>query len=130
MILKPKIERQKSSRLPSTPTFISGDCTITGNIKRAHAIRIEGTILGDIEEAGNVIVSGSGLIDGNIEAKSLIVFGRIHGDVTALDSIEIKNSATVSGRLNAKKLSVERGAVYDGNIAIGQGPADSKDSAQ
>lgn len=124
MILKPKIEKQKSSRLPSTPTLISGDCTITGNIKSAHAIRIEGTILGDIEEAGNVVVSGSGLIDGNIEAKSLVVFGHIHGNVTARDFIEIKNSATVSGRLNAEKLSIERGAAYDGNIAIGQKSAD------
>lgn len=120
----PKTEKQKSSKLPTVPTLISGDCTITGNIKKAHAIRIEGTLVGDIEAAGNVIVSGSGLVDGNVEAKSLIVFGHVRGDVTALDSIEIKNSATVSGTLNAKKLSVERGAVYDGNIAIGQVSAD------
>ncbi|PPK99218.1 bactofilin family protein [Parapedobacter indicus] len=120
MNLKPKIDRQKSCKLPSTPTLISGDCTITGKIKSAHAIRIEGTLLGDIEEAGNVIISQSGLINGDIEAKSLIVFGHVHGNITALDSIEIKNSATVIGRLNATKLSVERGAVYDGNIAIGQ----------
>jgi len=127
MIPKPKTEKQKSCRLPSTPTLISDNCIITGTIKRAHAIRIEGTIRGDIEAAGNVVISESGLIDGNIEAKSLVVFGHVYGNVSALDSIELKNSATVSGWLTAKKLSVERGAVYDGNIAICQ---ESPDSAQ
>ena len=119
------IHMQKPTK-PLSPTLISGDCIITGNITKAQSIRIEGKLMGDIEAAGNVVVSDSGLIDGNVEAKSLIVFGNVNGDVKAQDSIEIKNSATVSGRLHARKLTVEPGAVYDGSIDIGEAPVDTE----
>lgn len=110
---------KKSNAEQTTPTLIGGDCVVNGNIKNTQAIRVEGTLVGDIEDAGNVIVGESGAINGNVTAATLTVFGHINGDVSANDSIEIKNSGRVTGKLSTQTLSVERGALYEGKIIMG-----------
>lgn len=108
------------------PTLIAKDCTIEGNIVNTHAIRIEGTIMGDILDAGSVIVGESGVVNGNVTTKSLTNFGYINGNVSATDSIEIKNSGKISGCLNTRTLAVERGAVYQGKIVMGKVSVDAE----
>ena len=112
-------KKSKSTAEQTTPTLIGGDCVVKGNIKNTRAIRVEGTLVGDIEDAGNVIVGESGAINGNVTAATLMVFGHIHGDVSANDSVEIKNSGKITGRLSTQTLSVERGGLYEGEIVMG-----------
>lgn len=111
--------KNKNATEKESPTLIGGGCVITGNIKRSQAIRVEGTLVGDIEDAENIIVGESGEINGNVTATSVTVFGHVNGDVSATDYIEIKNSGRVSGQLRTQTLSVERGALYDGKIFMG-----------
>lgn len=112
-------KKNKNNAEQATPTLIGGDCVINGNIKNTQAIRVEGTIVGDIEDAGSVIVGESGEINGNVTAATLTVFGHVNGDISANDSIEIKNSGKVTGKLSTQTLSVERGALYEGMIIMG-----------
>jgi len=112
-------KKNKNNAEHITPTLIGGDCVINGSIKNTRAIRVEGTLVGDIEDAGSVIVGESGAINGNVTATTLTVFGHINGDVLANDSIEIKNSGKVTGKLSTQTLSVEQGARYEGNITMG-----------
>ncbi len=115
-----KITGKKEGQVESKiPTLISSKCVIRGNIKNAAAIRIEGMLIGDIQDAGQLIVGEAGVIKGDVRTKSITVFGRIDGNVSATDSIHIKSSGKVSGRLRTQTLSVEQGAVYHGEIAIG-----------
>ncbi|SEL26879.1 protein CcmA, bactofilin family [Parapedobacter koreensis] len=119
-------KRNKSSAEQTIPTLIGKDCVIHGNINHAYAIRVEGTLMGDVVEAGSLIIGESGVINGNVKAKTVIIFGHINGDVSATDSIEIKNSGKVSGKLSTQILAVERGAVYDGKIVMGHVSMDSE----
>jgi cytoskeletal protein CcmA (bactofilin family) len=102
------------------PTLIDRNCLITGNISGTPFIRIEGVLEGDILEAGNLVIGESGTVNGNINAKTITIFGEINGDVVATESVEIKNSGKVTGKVNTISLTIERGAIYDGSITMGQ----------
>jgi len=119
-----KLATKKNNNGQSLPTLIGKDCTIKGSIINTHAIRVEGTIIGDIVDAGDVIIGESGVINGNVSAQSFTVFGHVNGDVSATDLIEIKDSGKVNGKLSTQTLAVERGALYEGKIVMGNVAAD------
>jgi cytoskeletal protein CcmA (bactofilin family) len=98
------------------PTLISNGCVIEGCIRATVLVRIDGNIKGDIFTEG-LIIGENGLIEGNIEAKEIIVFGTIHGNIKA-DSIEIKNSGKIYGEINTNNLQIEKGAVYNGVLSM------------
>jgi len=93
-----------------------------GTITQAETIRLEGTLEGDILDAGNLVVGESGILNGNVHAKTVIIFGQINGDVAASDSLEIKQSGRLTGNLSTRALAVERGALYTGDVVMSHLP--------
>ncbi|MBN9302688.1 MULTISPECIES: bactofilin family protein [Dysgonomonas] len=100
------------------PTVICKSFTLRGNIKQTRAIRIEGTIIGNIEQAETVVIGMTGTIRGNVNTKKLIVFGHIEGDISASESVLIKCSGQITGRLNTENLSMDEGGIYEGEIIM------------
>ncbi|HEY1024627.1 MAG TPA: polymer-forming cytoskeletal protein [Sphingobacteriaceae bacterium] len=101
------------------PSLISEGVVLEGRIKSAAAVQLEGTLVGDIVHSDNVIVGEQGLIEGNINAKSIIVCGTVNGNLTA-GSIEIRSTAKISGKLHTQRLMMEQGAVYNGCLSMEQ----------
>lgn len=100
------------------PTVICENFTLHGAIKHTRAIRIEGTIIGDIEQADTVVIGETGMIQGNVNTKKLIVFGHIEGDILAAESVSIKSSGQITGKLTTQCLNLDHGAIYDGEIIM------------
>ncbi len=100
------------------PTVICESFTLRGNIKQTRAIRIEGTIIGNIEQAETVVIGMTGTIRGNVNTKKLIVFGHIEGDISASEAVVIKCSGQITGRLNTENLSMDEGGIYEGEIIM------------
>lgn len=115
--MKTMFKKSKNYSQEGIPTLISKGCVIEGQIKSAAVIQIDGSIIGDVLNAENLIIGENGLIEGNVQTKEIIIFGIINGNVTA-DSIEIKSSGKVSGKIRTQKLQVESGAVYNGILAM------------
>ena len=99
-------------------SVISERSVIHGSIDNAKAIRIEGTIIGDIEQANTVLIGTTGVIKGNVNTKKLIVFGHIEGNVLASESVSIKCSGQITGTLNTESLSMDDGAICEGEIIM------------
>ena len=99
-------------------SVISERTVIHGSIDNAKAIRIEGTIIGNIEQAETVVIGMTGTIRGNVNTKKLIVFGHIEGDISASEAVVIKCSGQITGRLNTENLSMDEGGIYEGEIIM------------
>ena len=112
-------EKQSDQNTNGMPSLIDKSCIIKGNITQASNVRIEGTVDGNISEVGNLVIGESGIVNGNIEVKTIVVFGAVQGDVTSEESVEIKESGKVSGKITTKILTIERGAQYSGKITMG-----------
>ena len=111
---------------------IGKDVEITGTIKSAGPIQMDGKLDGEIVSAGDVIVGKSANIKGNINSNSVVIEGAIAGNIVAKDKIDMKSSARVNGDIQAKRLSVEDGVTFMGRSEVnasGAKPSTGSDGA-
>ena len=98
-------------------SVISSDVKIEGNITGKGSIRIEGTVLGNLQFDDVVIVTG-GSVTGDINAKSFTNEGSFKGRVNA-DNTELKVGSTSRINLNTQKLMIESSAIVVGKVKCG-----------
>ena len=99
-------------------SVIAADVEITGTIKTASSVRIDGKLEGELNCGGDAIVGKDAKIKGNLTVTSASIEGTINGNVTAKDRIEMKSSARVTGDIRAKRLSVEDGVTFVGRSEV------------
>jgi len=99
-------------------TIIAEDIEITGSVKCASTIQIDGKLNGDLSSTGNATIGANAVINGNIASDSAVVKGQVNGNVTAKDRIQLTATAKLTGDIRAKRLSVEDGATLIGKTEV------------
>jgi len=108
MFIKERFEMSENG------VYIAKDCQITGDIKSATNVTIDGQVEGSIIIKGDLIVGESGKVKSDIEAQNVYVKGEIHGKVTARNLLEISPSGSVFGDITTKFLKIDQGAKFIG----------------
>ena len=86
------------------PTFISKEMEVTGDFNGQGAVQVEGILNGDIN-VNSVVISESGVVNGNIKAQSVIINGKLKGGIKC-NTLEIMKSGSVSDYIEVKNLKV------------------------
>ncbi len=102
------------SNFKSTPTIISRDLKITGNISGKGIIEIEGLVRG-VVNGGFVVIREKGFVEGEIYSDSVVIKGNFVGKIKA-KIVNIAGKAVISGEIEYESLSVEDGASIDGEF--------------
>lgn len=97
---------------------LTSDVEIHGTLKFAGELTFEGKIEGEIASDGALQLGDSAVVNGNINANSVIVRGKVNGNVTAKDKIEIKSKAELFGDIKAAKLVIEEGVTFVGKTEV------------
>jgi cytoskeletal protein CcmA (bactofilin family) len=97
---------------------LSSDVEIKGNIKFAGELTFEGKLDGEIQTDGTLLLGDSAVINGNINAQSVVVRGKVNGNINAKEKIEIKTKAELFGDIRASKLTVEEGVTFVGKTEV------------
>ena len=97
---------------------ISAGTMITGDVVCSGDLRIDGNIKGNVKSRAKVIVGQSGIIDGDINCKSIEIEGNVKANVTVTDLMSLKSTANLAGNICAGKLSIEPGANFAGNCKM------------
>jgi cytoskeletal protein CcmA (bactofilin family) len=97
-----------------SPSVLSSDLTITGNLKTSGDIQIEGVVEGDIR-AHLLTVGETATIKGEIIADDVVVNGRVVGRVRGL-KVRLTSSARVEGDIIHKTIAIESGAHFEGSV--------------
>jgi cytoskeletal protein CcmA (bactofilin family) len=101
-----------------TPSNIQSDVQITGSIQFKGELSFDGQ-LKDGNIVGDVLVIGaSGRVEGDIEARALVIYGSVTGDVMVAEKCELKGSAKLVGALTTNRLVMEEGASLLGQAEI------------
>ncbi|CAM3131805.1 polymer-forming cytoskeletal protein [Paracoccus nototheniae] len=103
-----------------SPSVLSPDLTVTGNIKTQGDITIEGTVEGDIR-AHQLTIGESATIKGEIVGDDVIVHGRVVGRVRGL-KVRLTASARVEGDIIHKTIAIESGAHFEGSVQRQEDP--------
>lgn len=97
---------------------LSSDVEIKGNLKFSGELTFEGKIDGEVHTEGTLNLGDTAVINGNINAQSVVVRGKINGNITAKEKIDIKTKAELFGDIRAAKLSVEEGVTFVGKAEV------------
>jgi cytoskeletal protein CcmA (bactofilin family) len=107
-----------STTASTTKNVLGSDVEIKGTLKFAGELTFEGKLEGEIHTDGTLNLGDSAIINGNIEAQSVVVRGKVNGNITAKDKIDIKAKAELFGDIKATKLVIEEGVTYVGKTEV------------
>ncbi len=102
--------------------YISTESVITGDLQTKSNIKIDGRVNGNVNAVGNVHVGSNALVEGNVNGMDVQVAGIVNGNITATGGLMLFGSAKLTGDIKAAAIEVEKGALYKGNMVIGEEP--------
>ena len=94
---------------------VVGDCDADG------AIRVEGSIKGNIRAGKAVVVGKDGRVDGDIFTQDAVIAGVVTGTLRAESRLEVQASSRIEGDVIAARMQLEEGAMLNGTIQMGTG---------
>jgi len=101
-------KKSKSDKI-SSATIITACMTVTGNLDGTDTIHIDGKVIGNINVNNTLVIGKSGIVEGDIEAKHVIINGELKGTIKC-ENLEVMKTGEVSRFIEAKHL------VLDGKI--------------
>jgi excisionase family DNA binding protein len=100
--------------------IIDVDAAMQGTLsfKDPVNLRINGKFDGNLETKGNLTISSSALVIGDIVGDNIIIGGKIKGKITAKERLTLLPSAIVNGDIYPAKLNVAEGAILEGKCCM------------
>ena len=117
---KPAAPKPAAPAPKPSPSLLSSDLTVKGNVITTGDIQIEGTIEGDVR-AHLLTVGESATIRGEVVADDVVVNGRVIGRVRGL-KVRLTSSAKVEGDIVHKTIAIESGAHFEGSVQRQEDP--------
>ena len=120
MMSKPNDYASSAPKSKPTPSILSSDLTVVGNLKTSGDIQVEGVVEGDIR--AHLLTVGEGAtIRGEIVADDIVVNGRVVGRVRGL-KVRLTSTAKVEGDIIHKTIAIESGAHFEGSVQRQEDP--------
>ncbi len=101
-----------SINIITSGTLIKGDITASGDF------RLDGTLEGNIQLNGKLVVGDSGIVNGNVLCVNANVIGTVNGNLSVKELLSLNATARVKGDILINKLSIEPGAVFTGRCRM------------
>jgi cytoskeletal protein CcmA (bactofilin family) len=112
----------KSAAVESTSVNLIGTGTqLVGEIKSNGDFRIDGSLKGNIEVKGKLVVGTQGTIEGEILCQNADISGNIKGKIVVTDLLTLKSTAKLSGDIITGKIAIEPEAQFTGTCSMGGG---------
>ncbi|MEO0369545.1 MAG: polymer-forming cytoskeletal protein [Pseudomonadota bacterium] len=100
--------------LIGTGSILKGDLEFTGGL------RVDGHIKGHVSSQdsnqGTLVLSESGVIEGDINVPHVIINGTVKGNVVSGGHVELQSNAKVNGDIHYKAVEMELGAMLNGSL--------------
>lgn len=107
-----------------TPSIIATDVRIVGNLITNGEVQLDGTVEGDVRAAA-LTLGESGAVKGTIVADSVTIKGTVEGQIRGR-SVRVEKTAKVRGDLCHEIVSVEAGAIVEGNFSHTTNPLEDR----
>ncbi len=102
-------------------TIIGPSVKVAGDFTGEGDLVIEGILVGTLNTKNNLKIGSNALVEATIKANNAYIAGRVKGNITIKGRLEITASAIIIGDIKASVLSIESGAIIQGNISMPMG---------
>lgn len=107
-------------KTPPIRTLIGEGTVITGEIRFADGLRIDGEVQGNVTCTGEtrslLVISEKARVLGKVRAGHVIINGCVEGPVVAEDLLELQPKARIIGDVRYEALEMHQGATIDGGL--------------
>ena len=103
----------------SGATLISAGTTVKGDISSNSDLRIDGTIVGNVNSSSKIIIGDSGKVEGDISSNQADIVGKVSGNIKTKDLLQLRGECVINGNVYAGKLQVEPTATFNGQCHMG-----------
>lgn len=100
-------------------TLIGAGTTLKGDISSNSDLRIDGTVIGNINCSAKIIVGSSGVVEGDIAGNQADIVGKVSGNIRSKELLQLRGECVVTGNLYAGKLQIEPSATFNGQCHMG-----------
>jgi cytoskeletal protein CcmA (bactofilin family) len=113
-----KVMAKTNDSDPNVINLIGAGTEINGDITSNGDIRIDGTLTGNLQTKGKVVIGETGRAKGEVTCKNADISGKIEGKIIISELLSLKPSAFIEGDIVANKLAIEPGARFTGNCTM------------
>lgn len=99
-------------------TLIGSGSRLTGTLRGSENCIVNGTVEGNCEIDGVLVLGEQGQWHGNIGATTAVISGVVAGDITVRDKLELTASARVTGNIASPVVAMAEGAIHQGGIKM------------
>lgn len=93
---------------------------IIGTIIADSDVRLDGTVEGDLECTGKVVIGEQGSLKGSIVCQNAEIMGKMDGKITVEHTLALRATSNTQGEVVTGTLIVEPNAVFNGTCSMKQ----------
>ena len=101
-------------------SIIGAGMRVVGDISADGVVKIEGTVVGTVQAAKQVLVAKGGEVEGDVVSREAIIGGEVRGGIYAEERVELQATSVVHGDVATKKLFVQEGGEINGVLRMGE----------
>ena len=106
-------------------SIIGTGMRVEGDVSADGVVKVEGSIVGTIRAARQVLVAKGGVVEGDILTREAIVGGEVRGGIQATERVELQATSVVHGDITTRRLLVQEGGEINGILHMGAEVAES-----
>jgi len=106
---------QKKEEL-SIKAYLGSDALFTGTLSFEGTVRIDGKFEGTVQTNDTLVIGETGDMQADIDVGILVCKGKLKGTVVASKKIEMHPASKITGNVKTPAMSIELGAVLDGQL--------------
>ena len=110
--------KQKEEHNGGLHNALAAGTIIKGNIITETDFRLDGSVEGDIQCKGKIVVGPKGHVTGNIIAENAEILGQITGNVQVTNKLVLKATAIIQGDISSRQLEIEPNAQLNGTCRM------------
>ena len=100
-------------------TIVGPQSYFTGTFRSEKDLRVEGTLEGEIDCRGTVIVAKDATLSATVRARNIEIAGSVTGDVFIEERLHLRSSGEMRGQSHAASFIVEEGGYFEGEMKMG-----------
>jgi cytoskeletal protein CcmA (bactofilin family) len=111
---KSKSEAAETAAPSGSASLIGSGTTLKGDITSNGDLRIDGTLIGNINCTSKIIIGANGVVEGDIIGITADIMGKVSGTIKVKELLQLKSNCQVNGNLHSAKLQIEPAANFNG----------------
>ncbi|MFA5127084.1 MAG: polymer-forming cytoskeletal protein [Patescibacteria group bacterium] len=99
-------------------TIIGPSVKVEGDFRGEGDLIIEGMLIGSLQTKNNLKIGQNAVVEASIKANNAFISGKVKGNITVKGKLEITGTAVILGDIKTQIISIESGALLQGNLAM------------